>query len=136
MSVTRRCLGPRIAKSLYDEAQSGFWLRSFITWPSPLSDEKVAAESISRNNRRPKLPVRAAGSAEEGWQSGCGLTTAAMIFSIAPLCSEPPFTLALAKMHSGCVRSLRKDRPVAAVPGQWSAKEEQVKQRGTRRLSK
>lgn len=40
---------------------------SFITWPGPLSDEKVAAESISGNSRRPKLPVRAADAAEEGW---------------------------------------------------------------------
>lgn len=72
MSITRRCLGPRKAKYLYDEAKSGFWLMSFIAWPSPLSDEKVAAESISRNNRRPKLPVRAAGSVEEGGSLGVG----------------------------------------------------------------
>lgn len=31
----------------------------FITWPSTLSDEKQAAESISGNNHQPKLPVRA-----------------------------------------------------------------------------
>lgn len=40
---------------------------SFITWVSPLSDEKVAAESISRNSRQPKLLVRAADSDEEVW---------------------------------------------------------------------
>lgn len=40
---------------------------SFITWVSPLSDEKVAAESISRSSHQPKLLVRAAGSDEEVW---------------------------------------------------------------------
>lgn len=67
VSVTRRHLSPRKAEYLYDEAQSGFWLTSFITWPSPLSDEKVAARSISGNSRQPKLLVRAAGWDEEGW---------------------------------------------------------------------
>ena len=40
VSVTRRRLGPGKAKYLYDEAWSGFWLTSFITWLSPLSDKK------------------------------------------------------------------------------------------------
>lgn len=116
VSVTGRHLGPRKAKYLYDEAWSGFWLMSFITWPSPLSDEKVAAESISRNNRRLKLPVRAADSGEEIWQPGCGLTIAAVILiSIDLLYSESPFPSALAKMHPDCVPTPGKDRLTDAV---------------------
>lgn len=45
---------------------------SFIAGPSSLSDEKVAAESVSRNSHWPKLPVRAAGSVEEGGSLGVG----------------------------------------------------------------
>lgn len=70
VSITRRCLGPRKAKYLYDEAESGFGLMSFIAWPRLLSDEKVAAKSISRNNCRPKLLVRAAGPVVESGSLG------------------------------------------------------------------
>lgn len=99
---------------------------SFITWPSPLSDEKVAAESISRNNRRLKLPVRAADSGEEIWQSGCGLTTAAVILvSIDPLYSESPFPSARGKMHPDCVPSPGKDSLTDAVQSGQPNREKQ-----------
>lgn len=57
---------------------------------------------------------------------------AVIFISTDPPCSEPLFSLALAKMPPGCVQNPKKDRLVAVVPGQWSAKEGQAGPRGDR----
>lgn len=59
------------------------------------------------------------------------MIAAVVLISIDSPCSEPPVSLALVKMHPGLVQIPRKCHPIAAVSGQWSAEEEQAKQRGS-----